>query len=236
MLSHNSELLGAYGNFVNRTLAFVTKYYDGIVPSSHLTGESLTPISSTASANVAPARDKTPEEAYVAPACGKTPEETYVAPACGKTPEEACTTSACGETLQDADPTILARLKNLYASVGKQIEAGNFRDAIREIFEIVHFANKYFDTEQPWITRTTDPVKCENTIFQCVRIIANLAALLAPFLPFSSEKISRWLGTDLTWEVHDVPAGHALPATEILFQRIDKKVIEEETAKLKSIL
>ncbi|MBO1623789.1 methionine--tRNA ligase [Bacillus arachidis] len=31
--SHNSELLGAYGNFVNRTLKFIEKYYDGVVPN-----------------------------------------------------------------------------------------------------------------------------------------------------------------------------------------------------------
>lgn len=210
VLSHNGELLGAYGNFVNRTLAFITKYYDGIVPPCHLSAESPTLVSSTSPANTAPD--------------------------CGKTPEDACVATVRGETLQDVDPTILARLESLYASVGRQIEAGAFRDAIREIFEFVHFANKYFDAEQPWITRTTDPAKCEDTIFQCVQIIANLAALLAPFLPFSSEKISHWLGTDLTWEIHGVPAGYALPATEILFQRIDKKVIEEETAKLKSIL
>lgn len=30
--SHNSELLGAYGNFVNRTLAFIEKYCDSVVP------------------------------------------------------------------------------------------------------------------------------------------------------------------------------------------------------------
>ena len=30
--SHNSELLGAYGNFVNRTLAFIEKYCDGVIP------------------------------------------------------------------------------------------------------------------------------------------------------------------------------------------------------------
>ncbi|CAG9612489.1 Methionine--tRNA ligase [Bacillus rhizoplanae] len=30
--SHNSELLGAYGNFVNRTLKFLEKYYENTVP------------------------------------------------------------------------------------------------------------------------------------------------------------------------------------------------------------
>ncbi|MFE8699579.1 methionine--tRNA ligase [Cytobacillus sp. FJAT-54145] len=32
--SHNSELLGAFGNFVNRTLKFIEKYYDHIIPSA----------------------------------------------------------------------------------------------------------------------------------------------------------------------------------------------------------
>lgn len=34
--SHNSELLGAYGNFVNRTLKFIEKYYGGIVPKGSI--------------------------------------------------------------------------------------------------------------------------------------------------------------------------------------------------------
>ena len=33
--SHNGELLGAYGNFVNRTLAFIEKYCDGVVPQGN---------------------------------------------------------------------------------------------------------------------------------------------------------------------------------------------------------
>lgn len=34
--SHNGELLGAYGNFVNRTLKFIEKYYGGEVPTGEL--------------------------------------------------------------------------------------------------------------------------------------------------------------------------------------------------------
>jgi methionyl-tRNA synthetase len=30
---HNGELLGNYGNFINRTLVFIEKYYDGVVPA-----------------------------------------------------------------------------------------------------------------------------------------------------------------------------------------------------------
>ncbi|MGG0188139.1 methionine--tRNA ligase [Bacillus rhizoplanae] len=37
--SHNSELLGAYGNFVNRTLKFLEKYYENTVPTGHIKQE-----------------------------------------------------------------------------------------------------------------------------------------------------------------------------------------------------
>lgn len=168
--SHNGELLGAYGNFVNRSLAFIAKYCDGIIPE-------------------------------------------------GK-----------------QDTAINERIDKLFVSVGRQIENSSFKDAIAEIFDFVRNANKFFDSERPWVTRTTDKKACENTLFQCVQIIANLAVLLSPFLPFSSEKVCKWLGINNKWEKQSVSSGYLLPEVEILFHRIDKKVIEFETEKLKSIL
>ena len=167
---HNGELLGAYGNFVNRTLAFIEKYCDGIVPQG----------------------------------------------------------SNNAEWNQQID--------QLYTTVGKLIENGHFKDAITEIFDFIRKANKYFDTERPWITRNTDLNTCDNTLYQCVQIIANLAVLLAPFLPFSSEKVLKWLNLNNKWERQHVESGYLLPEIGILFQRIDKKVIEEETEKLETIL
>ena len=166
--SHNGELLGGYGNFVNRSLTFIAKYLDGTVP--------------------------------------------------------------CGA----ADPDIDRQTDGLFASVGGQIEKGAFKDALEEIFDFVRSANKFFDTRQPWITRNTDRAACENTLYQCVQIIANLAVLLAPFLPFSSEKVCGWLGLTNHWRKQSVPAGYRLPEVEILFQRIDRKVIEAETERLKT--
>lgn len=37
--SHNGELLGAYGNFVNRSLVFIQKSFDGIVPEGQCNSE-----------------------------------------------------------------------------------------------------------------------------------------------------------------------------------------------------
>ena len=40
--SHNGELLGAWGNFVNRTLAFVYKYFDAAVPDGKIDSDICT--------------------------------------------------------------------------------------------------------------------------------------------------------------------------------------------------
>lgn len=167
--SHNGELLGAYGNFVNRTLAFIEKYWEGIVPEG------------------------------------------------------------------TKDLKIERQMEALFAVTGKRIESGEFKDAIGEIFDFIRSANKFFDTKQPWLTRTTDEAACKSTLYQCVQIIANLAVLLSPFLPFSSEKVCGWLGIETKWETQSVPAGYLLPKTELLFQRIDKNVIEAETEKLNKL-
>lgn len=168
--SHNGELLGAYGNFVNRSLTFIIKYWDGVVPEGALT------------------------------------------------------------------PEINRNIEHLFTNVGRKIEDGNFKDALEEIFDLIRGANKFFNSEQPWITRTTDEEKCKNTLYQCVQIIANLAVLLAPFLPFSSDKVSSWLDITLDWRQKSILAGYKLPEVEILFQRIDKKVIDIESEKLKLIV
>jgi len=166
--SHNGELLGAYGNFVNRSLVFIQKYFEN------------------------------------------------------KVPEARC------------NQNILKSLEELYPCIGGLIEQGNFKEALDTIFTLVRTANKYFDEEQPWITIKSDVEKCKETLNTCVQIIANLSNLLEPFLPFSSAKVRNLLEIgEATWQCIEVPSGLELGKVEILFERIDKKVIQEEEARLK---
>jgi methionyl-tRNA synthetase len=43
--SHNSELLGAYGNFVNRTLKFIQKSFGGVLPNKEINKEIVDKVS-----------------------------------------------------------------------------------------------------------------------------------------------------------------------------------------------
>ncbi len=164
--SHNSELLGAYGNFVNRNLAFISKYFGAGIPRGIL------------------------------------------------------------------DKEIEDKICKIFLSVGEKIERTNLRDALDEIFELIRFGNKYFDSEKSWITRNTDINQCSHTLFNCVQLIANLAILLSPFIPFSSEKVKKWLNISDEWNPQFINVGFEIPEPEILFERLDKSIIDEELKKL----
>jgi methionyl-tRNA synthetase len=161
--SNNGELLGAYGNLVNRSLVFVKKYFENSILKGGI------------------------------------------------------------------DEKIKGSIEELYRSVGAHIEKGDLKIAIEGIFEFIRSINKYFDEKAPWITINTDKCDCGNTIYNCIFAIINIANLLHPFLPESSEKIKKWLGvTNNGWEIINPKQAEVIGDFEILFQRLDKKLVEEE--------
>ena len=120
---------------------------------------------------------------------------------------------------------IQKKIETIYKETANLIETGDLKEAIEVIFDFIRYANKYFDTASPWVTRNTDMPECKNMIFNCIQIISNLSILLAPFLPFSSKKIANWLNITNDWKVQFIKPGYLIPETEILFERIDKFII-----------
>src|SRR5690606_16828890 len=121
----------------------------------------------------------------------------------------------------------------LYSKVGVRIEAGHVKEAIEMIFNFIRQANKYFDDEKPWIQIKKDEAACARTMATCVYIIANLAQLLSPFLPFSSEEVGRMLGV-MKFEWREIQiGGRTLLDVKPLFERIDVGQIGVELERLK---
>lgn len=118
------------------------------------------------------------------------------------------------------DTEVEARVTPAYGEIGAKIENGCIREALEEVFKLVRFGNRYYDAKQPWKTRTEAPAACRHTIYNCTWLIANLAILLHPFLPFSSGKIIAWLGLTPEWKPQ-APTVTALPSGfSVLFARI----------------
>ncbi len=154
---NNSELLGAYGNLVNRTLTFIANFFEGIVPQG------------------------------------------------------------------EVNAILKENIQNIYREVGDKIEKGQLKEALETVFEFARYGNKYFDINEPWKTRVTDTAACSHTLLNCVQIIANLAVLLQPFLPFSSKKLFDWLSLEEGWGPRYVKPGYKLPEITILFERLAKE-------------
>lgn len=134
------------------------------------------------------------------------------------------------------DYNIESELQHLYNEVGKHIEEGNLKVGIDKIFEYARSINKYFDEKAPWITINSDKGECINTIYNCLVAIINIANLLHPFLPFSSSKVKGWMKCEIeAWEYIDLSIENKIDEFHILFERLDKKIIEEELEKLTNI-
>ena len=79
----------------------------------------------------------------------------------------------------------------------------------------------YYDAKQPWKTRVDNIDDCKETIAVCTYLIANIANLLHPFLPFSSQKVSEWLGTTLEWEEQTISVEKIPSDISILFSKVE---------------
>ena len=121
----------------------------------------------------------------------------------------------------------------LYCDVGDNIEEGNFKKALEYIFSAIKKANKYFDDEKPWVNIKKDREKCAECMYTCIQIIANLSNLIEPFLPFAAKKIRGFLEIkNPMWMPIEIKEGK-INNFNILFDRIDKNIAEEELGRLK---
>ena len=145
--------------------------------------------------------------------------------------------------LDDLDRQMLQRIREAPQRVGRELERFEVRQALREFMNVCRDANKYFNDKEPWITVKSDREACGTTLNVCVQVSRALAVLMAPFMPFSAEKL--WQLLNLEGEVHRqswdeagtaaLPAGHPLNLPEILFNKIEDAVIDEEIRKLQAI-
>lgn len=144
------------------------------------------------------------------------------------------------KSLAELDRWILKRTAEAPERVGMALEKFEVRQALKEFMDVARDANKYFNDKEPWRALKDAPDSCSTTLNICVQISKTLAVLMAPFMPFSAERLWRML--NLSGEVHQqkwdeagshvIAAGHQLNPPEILFSKIEDKIIDEQIEKL----
>ena len=164
--------------------------------------------------------------------------------------------------LRRADEALIARAGSAFDTVGAQLAGCRFRGALGEAMTLAREANKYLDDQAPWFEVKTDQKEAAKTVYTILRVIDNLKVLLAPFLPFSSERLHHFLGYegqlfgDLTiqeyqesgrshsaltyepekatgrWVPSQLPAGQELRKPMPLFKKLEAKIAAEERERL----
>jgi methionyl-tRNA synthetase len=155
-------------------------------------------------------------------------------------------------TFTAADDTLLDQVRQGFSTVGELIEAVKLRAALREAMGLVRAVNGYL-THAPWFGVINDaPTRAGTTVYTALRAIDSLSVLLAPFLPFSAERVHHALGyegqlfgtqhivtyTECTrthealvyeasaatgrWAPSDLPPGQHLVWSQPLYKKLDR--------------
>ncbi len=160
------------------------------------------------------------------------------------------------------DRAIIAQSEAAFEQIGGLLAAVKLRDALQAGMALAKDANAYLDRRAPWKTIKDDPDDAARAVYAILRVIDNLKILLAPFLPFSSQKLHEFLGYegqlfgDLKiveyaettrrhealvydgstasgrWTPSALPPGQALREPQPLFVKLDPEIVDRERAYL----
>jgi methionyl-tRNA synthetase len=96
--------------------------------------------------------------------------------------------------LAEADAALLAQVDAAFGPVGALIEACSFKAAIGEALKAADGVNRYLNDQAPWKLVKEDKARAAAVLYTALRAIDSLKVLLAPFLPFSSQRLHAMLG------------------------------------------
>ena len=143
--------------------------------------------------------------------------------------------------LSQADEALLDAARGAMDQVSDSLYHTRFKVGLAQAFALAQETNRYLDSQAPWQTIKTDRQKAATTLNVAIRVLNCLKVTLAPFLPFSSQRLHEYLGFDGAIEeerwncanlTDAIKAGAALRQPHPLYTKLDPELVEEETAKL----
>lgn len=98
------------------------------------------------------------------------------------------------------DKDVQNAINDTFKTTAEELENCHFTKAMESILELGHFANKYFNDGKPWETIKKEYNKSANTLYNSIQIVSAFITLLAPFLPFSANKIANLLNVSMDFD------------------------------------
>jgi methionyl-tRNA synthetase len=125
---------------------------------------------------------------------------------------------------------VLEELRIATEAVDWMMEQGHYDRALKRILDFSSRCNQYFQHRAPWEGKGNEP----TTIFYSCNLVAALALLLHPFLPFSSAEIWLQLGFREQLTTHgwdslqglNVKAGQRIGELKPLYKKVEDEQLE----------
>lgn len=160
------------------------------------------------------------------------------------------------------DQALLDQISPTFERVTALMDAVKIKQALEAIMSLAHEANRYLNLKEPWKQIKTDPTAAGTTVYVALRVIDTLKTLLAPFLPFTCQRLHSYLGYDGElfgrqytqevqelerrhlalrydaagatgrWAVSALPGGQNLREPAALFLKLEPSVIDVEIERM----
>ena len=143
---------------------------------------------------------------------------------------------ALGE-LNEVDKNTIEEMNAYPAKIGRLIETYKFREGLSELMNLARLGNKYLTDNEPWKQIKTDPERVKTVMAVSLQIVAHLAILSEPFLPFSAKKLQQMIGFEVKgWNDAKntllLAEGHVIGQPELLFEKVEDSVVAAQLQKL----
>ena len=140
----------------------------------------------------------------------------------------------------------LRRMADLVGEVDTSIRQFAFRDALMRVMDLSSQGNQILQVNEPWKRIKSDPEQVKNVMYTSLQIVATLARLIRPFLPFTADRLDELLLDQQVGEQGRIQSmfamlqkgegllasGHRIGEPGHLFDRIPDEMIDIQIERL----
>ena len=133
----------------------------------------------------------------------------------------------------EKDTEFWSKAVELEKEIENSFERVELRDAFRKIFALSSLGNKKFQDEEPWKRIKEDPDAVKSLLWNLLYLIRDLAILIKPYMPETSDKISGMLGIkkeikESSWnKLTELSGLTEVAKPSLLFKKLEDKEIEQ---------
>ena len=139
--------------------------------------------------------------------------------------------------LNEKDNAAIEEMNQYPDKIAHLLDTYKFREALSELMNLARLGNRYLTENEPWKQFKTDPERVKTVLAVSLQIVAKLAILSEPFLPFSAKKLQAMIGLEVSgWdqakETILLNEESQIGEVELLFTKVEDETVAAQVKKL----